>query len=1194
MGDGKIGPNDQSFKEWLAEGPNLPEEYWDLAGIYGAIGGRTYKFKASDPNLAQMHKWSGTVWRVGVMARPVPEAAGQGWQRWNVHFGYEGMGGGSPVALDGWANTINPGKDDQVVSEENDDQDDTYTGENGFYGGTTSPDDDPDTKEPVPDLGDGVTTDKSPFGGGGLRIGTRIYAFNPAANNWQRFINAHAGVAYQGFRPSQNIRQKGGGTLPLTPMAMAASGQELDTYGDLLRINTVEFEGGLSIFNSVRWTFTAGSSTAKVVRPTGGQITYPTSNGQINTMYNGRVPSPGQVEDTTNEGVRDVKGTTTSHVLEVELSTLIPGIKEATRRKSKDSDPYYLDLDGDGKASNDASSRIEVADLPRERIEKKFKALANRFDGSMLELAQKQFLIKLCKKQDIEFYVVDTDQEALFASWETQYPDFANAMIFTYKQAKELGKDEADASKAATDYAEKLKGMDSDAAKRKADSYPTFILIPEEFKDSWGLTKYTGDCNDEDADVKPANATEAARACVEAYIDADKDTYGQHDFSARLMYPSNLAALGFVENNSDCNDSDPAINPSATEVPGNDVDENCDGSAPKEADVSSQLDRALSSLIDAVADMAMSNRYLHKAFETQPFLSEVDKAKFYPHYGYVFDMHVHNVLTMAVIPLRQNRPVEGTIWCDIGIDRGTGLPKVDDPNKSNDAYDRERKYNETELVNPRKQNFIDQINYAFGRQSLVTVQPNLTLGQLESDAERPYNERGTFGRFPADEAKGEQALDYMRGELKSALLKVCLSFHEDKADKSDQLRAFMSRVDELEGLSPVMAREFVERSLGVLKQKEFRDLLKGEETIISALEAKEAELKNKIGIPPAAVAKGAATATVEYMGVVNPSFQYKVRYDGDGLNYERKVSIEGGSFVISDYKDRGGSLFRYEGDHPFVLVTPEGEKPFRVWALDQANIDEADGIMQAKMLLAAKLQSEAEVQSSGGDATVKYHSETLPSFQRAFIDPESKKLFDALDNRQSGAVSRDGGRISVAFDLAPNGKATNVSFSDKSGNIDAEFESGMKALIEGMTFPAPSSEGITVTMPTRIFVQSEPVSSGHGASPSGGSGSRPITHSDYQLAINAAGTSQEVLAHVGGVSARELITTVTYSIPGHDGVPEIKKIEATDENGDVVFGNNSDYAKAFKGQINHQSVTVMDDADKKAEYVHVSSIALTQ
>ena len=100
-----------------------------------------------------------------------------------------------------------------------------------------------------------------------------------------------------------------------------------------------------------------------------------------------------------------------------------------------------------------------------------------------------------------------------------------------------------------------------------------------------GYVSDSSDCNDADAGINPG-ATEICNGtdddcdgntdegCATYYEDLDSDGYG----NAAVSQVATSQPTGYVTNSSDCNDTNGAINPGATETC-NGVDDNCDGSA---------------------------------------------------------------------------------------------------------------------------------------------------------------------------------------------------------------------------------------------------------------------------------------------------------------------------------------------------------------------------------------------------------------------------------------------------------------------------------------------------------------------------------------------------------------------------------------------------------------------------------------
>jgi hypothetical protein len=101
-----------------------------------------------------------------------------------------------------------------------------------------------------------------------------------------------------------------------------------------------------------------------------------------------------------------------------------------------------------------------------------------------------------------------------------------------------------------------------------------------------GYSMLNGDCNDNDSTNYPT----ALEICDSIdnncngqidedlflalyYVDADDDGFG----AGPEVYLCSTPQEGYSMNNEDCNDTNPSVNPNATEIPNNGIDEDCDG-----------------------------------------------------------------------------------------------------------------------------------------------------------------------------------------------------------------------------------------------------------------------------------------------------------------------------------------------------------------------------------------------------------------------------------------------------------------------------------------------------------------------------------------------------------------------------------------------------------------------------------------
>lgn len=104
--------------------------------------------------------------------------------------------------------------------------------------------------------------------------------------------------------------------------------------------------------------------------------------------------------------------------------------------------------------------------------------------------------------------------------------------------------------------------------------------------DGPGEAHQTGDCDDTDPGANPGasevpgnDADEDCNGSVDCFVDFDLDTYGSNDVAVDASpsgIPSACNSYGFADDNDDCNDGESTINPGQAEIWYDGIDADCD------------------------------------------------------------------------------------------------------------------------------------------------------------------------------------------------------------------------------------------------------------------------------------------------------------------------------------------------------------------------------------------------------------------------------------------------------------------------------------------------------------------------------------------------------------------------------------------------------------------------------------------
>ncbi|MBD0832008.1 MopE-related protein, partial [Aestuariibaculum sediminum] len=257
---------------------------------------------------------------------------------------------------------------------------------------------------------------------------------------------------------------------------------------------------------------------------------------------------------------------------------------------------YYPDADQDGYGDTNASATMVCSALQPENTVTNNDDCDDSNDAinPMASEIVDNGIDEDCDGDDLKTWYRDADNDTYGNASETQLAN--NQPIGYVSNSLDCDDTNSNINPDTTEIPDNDIDEDCDGGDLKTwyadadnDTYGDVAISTQSNDQPEGYVSNSLDCDDSNAAINPDateicdgidnncdGSTDEGLTLVSYYIDADQDGYGDTNASATMVC-SALQPENTVTNNLDCDDTNNNINPNATEVPDNGIDEDCDG-----------------------------------------------------------------------------------------------------------------------------------------------------------------------------------------------------------------------------------------------------------------------------------------------------------------------------------------------------------------------------------------------------------------------------------------------------------------------------------------------------------------------------------------------------------------------------------------------------------------------------------------